>query len=196
MWFYGCRSDCCCCFEVHGGQHPGEALASQRWREEASSRSRLWPIKGTFLSPGTLQNSDYPVSCSSILYQQIFISWKSSLESFSHMSDHKSQYSWGLQQHLAWILRISSSMLQILYTDDLCAGEQVFFAATGVSDGDLLQGVRYYSGGASTNSIVMRASSGTGIILGSTNYSLELSSPCLPTTRFYDKLSTKAREDG
>lgn len=39
---------------------------------------------------------------------------------------------------------------------------QVFFAATGVSDGDLLRGVRYFSGGASTNSIVMRASSGTG----------------------------------
>ncbi|EIE22607.1 hypothetical protein COCSUDRAFT_53601 [Coccomyxa subellipsoidea C-169] len=49
----------------------------------------------------------------------------------------------------------------ILYQDDLCKGEQVFFAATGVSDGDLLRGVRYFSGGASTNSIVMRASSGT-----------------------------------
>ena len=55
--------------------------------------------------------------------------------------------------------------MQILYTDDLCAGEQVFFAATGVSDGDLLKGVRYYSGGAQTNSIVMRASSGTGLFL-------------------------------
>lgn len=41
-------------------------------------------------------------------------------------------------------------------------GEDVFFAATGVSDGDLLQGVRYYSGGASTSSLVMRARSGTG----------------------------------
>ncbi|KAK9799326.1 hypothetical protein WJX73_002740 [Symbiochloris irregularis] len=50
---------------------------------------------------------------------------------------------------------------QILYTDDLCAGEKVFFAATGVSDGDLLRGVRYYAGGASTNSIVMRSQSGT-----------------------------------
>ena len=60
--------------------------------------------------------------------------------------------------------------MQILYTDDLCAGEQVFFAATGVSDGDLLQGVRYYSGGASTNSLVMRSSSGTGnaLAIGST----------------------------
>ena len=37
----------------------------------------------------------------------------------------------------------------------------MFFAATGVSDGDLLKGVRYFSGGASTNSIVMRSSSGT-----------------------------------
>ena len=44
----------------------------------------------------------------------------------------------------------------------ICVRLQVFFAATGVSDGDLLRGVRYYSGGASTNSIVMRASSGTG----------------------------------
>jgi len=51
--------------------------------------------------------------------------------------------------------------VQIYNTDDLCSGEQVFFAATGVSDGNLLQGVRYYRGGATTNSIVMRASSGT-----------------------------------
>eukprot|EP00884_Botryococcus_braunii_P021724 jgi/Botrbrau1/8235/Bobra.0392s0030.1 len=50
---------------------------------------------------------------------------------------------------------------EILYTDDLVKGDQVFFAATGVSNSDLLQGVRYYSGGASTNSIVMRAASGT-----------------------------------
>lgn len=60
------------------------------------------------------------------------------------------------------------SPVQILYTDDLCSGEQVFFAATGVSDGDLLRGVRYFSGGASTNSIVMRSQSGTGDVqLGS-----------------------------
>ena len=49
---------------------------------------------------------------------------------------------------------------------------QVFFAATGVSDGDLLRGVRYFSGGASTNSIVMRASSGTGSALSSSRISL------------------------
>lgn len=50
---------------------------------------------------------------------------------------------------------------KILYTDDLCSGKQVFFAATGVSDGDLLRGVRYYRGGATTNSMVMRYQSGT-----------------------------------
>lgn len=38
----------------------------------------------------------------------------------------------------------------------------MFFAATGVTDGDLLRGVRYFSGGASTHSLVMRCKSGTG----------------------------------
>ncbi|MEW5308086.1 MAG: hypothetical protein WDW38_000072 [Sanguina aurantia] len=50
---------------------------------------------------------------------------------------------------------------KILMTNDLVRGDDVFFAATGVSDGDLLKGVRYYSGGASTNSLVMRCKSGT-----------------------------------
>lgn len=50
---------------------------------------------------------------------------------------------------------------RILTTEDLVAGENVFFCATGVTDGDLLRGVRYYGGGASTQSIVMRSKSGT-----------------------------------
>jgi fructose-1,6-bisphosphatase II len=50
---------------------------------------------------------------------------------------------------------------RILTTEDLVAGENVFFAATGVTDGDLLRGVRYFGGGASTQSIVMRSKSGT-----------------------------------
>ena len=66
-------------------------------------------------------------------------------------------------QHASSTLALCS--LQVLYTDDLCAGEQVFFAATGVSDGDLLKGVRYFAGGASSNSIVMRSGSGTGTLL-------------------------------
>lgn len=50
---------------------------------------------------------------------------------------------------------------QILTTEDLVSGENVFFCATGVTEGDLLQGVRYYSGGCTTHSIVMRSKSGT-----------------------------------
>jgi fructose-1,6-bisphosphatase II len=48
----------------------------------------------------------------------------------------------------------------ILTTEDLVRSE-AFFAATGISDGDLLQGVRYWGDGARTQSIVMRSSSGT-----------------------------------
>ncbi len=50
---------------------------------------------------------------------------------------------------------------KILHTDDLVGGEDVFFAATGVTDGDLLKGVRYRGDGATTESLVMRAKSGT-----------------------------------
>jgi fructose-1,6-bisphosphatase II len=45
--------------------------------------------------------------------------------------------------------------------NDLIDSEDVFFAATGVSSGDLLKGVRYFSGGALTQSIAMRGRSGT-----------------------------------
>ena len=50
---------------------------------------------------------------------------------------------------------------RILSTEDLVSGENVFFTATGVTDGDLLRGVRYSGGGAHTQSIVMRSKSGT-----------------------------------
>ncbi len=50
---------------------------------------------------------------------------------------------------------------QILHTEDLVSGENVFFCATGVTDGDLLKGVHYYGGGCTTQSIVMRSKSGT-----------------------------------
>jgi fructose-1,6-bisphosphatase II len=51
---------------------------------------------------------------------------------------------------------------RVLDVDDLVGGNDVFFAATGVTDGDLLQGVRYLSDGkASTESLVMRSRSGT-----------------------------------
>jgi fructose-1,6-bisphosphatase II len=50
---------------------------------------------------------------------------------------------------------------RVLRTDDLVRGDNVFFAATGVTDGDLLRGVRYQAGGARTQSLVMRSKSGT-----------------------------------
>ena len=50
---------------------------------------------------------------------------------------------------------------RVLTTDDLVAGEDVFVAATGVTTGALLRGVRYTRDGASTESLVMRSRSGT-----------------------------------
>jgi fructose-1,6-bisphosphatase II len=49
----------------------------------------------------------------------------------------------------------------VLTLDDLVTGDDVFFAATGLSDGELLKGVRYWGDGASTQSLVMRSKSGT-----------------------------------
>jgi fructose-1,6-bisphosphatase II len=50
---------------------------------------------------------------------------------------------------------------RVLTTDDLVAGRDVFVAATGVTTGSLLRGVRYLPNGAITDSIVMRSRSGT-----------------------------------
>ena len=50
---------------------------------------------------------------------------------------------------------------RVLDTNDLVSGENVFFCATGVTDGDLLKGVRFFGGGCTTQSIVMRSKSGT-----------------------------------
>jgi fructose-1,6-bisphosphatase II len=50
---------------------------------------------------------------------------------------------------------------RVLGTDDLVKGDNVFFVATGVTDGELLEGVRYRAGGATTHSLVMRSKSGT-----------------------------------
>jgi fructose-1,6-bisphosphatase II len=49
----------------------------------------------------------------------------------------------------------------VLATDDLVGGENIFVAATGVTDGALLNGVRFSKDGAVTDSIVMRSRSGT-----------------------------------
>jgi fructose-1,6-bisphosphatase II len=50
---------------------------------------------------------------------------------------------------------------QVLTTDDLVSSDDVFFAATGITDGELMAGVRFRGGGATTHSLVMRARSGT-----------------------------------
>jgi fructose-1,6-bisphosphatase II len=49
----------------------------------------------------------------------------------------------------------------VLSTDDLVRGDNCFFAATGITDGELLRGVRYDNTGALTQSLVMRSKSGT-----------------------------------
>jgi fructose-1,6-bisphosphatase II len=50
---------------------------------------------------------------------------------------------------------------RVLTTDDLVTSDDVFFAATGITDGELVDGVRYRGGHATTHSLVMRSRSGT-----------------------------------
>jgi fructose-1,6-bisphosphatase II len=53
------------------------------------------------------------------------------------------------------------NLSKVYSTEDLVGNGDVFFAATGVTDGELVKGVRYFGGGATTQSIVMRSYSGT-----------------------------------
>jgi fructose-1,6-bisphosphatase II len=50
---------------------------------------------------------------------------------------------------------------RVLTQDDLVKGDNCFFSATGITDGELLQGVRFHDHGCSTQSLVMRSRSGT-----------------------------------
>lgn len=50
---------------------------------------------------------------------------------------------------------------KVFFIDDLVSSNNVFFAATGITDGELLDGVKYYGSGARTHSLVMRSKSGT-----------------------------------
>ena len=50
---------------------------------------------------------------------------------------------------------------RVLTMDDLVRCDNVFFAATGITDGELLDGVKFYGDGARTHSLVMRSKSGT-----------------------------------
>lgn len=59
---------------------------------------------------------------------------------------------------------------QIYKSADLTAGENIMFAATGITDGDILNGVRYRSDGATTNSLVLRSISKTRRFLITEHY--------------------------
>jgi fructose-1,6-bisphosphatase II len=59
------------------------------------------------------------------------------------------------------LLAAGFDLERVLTTNDLVAGDDVFVAATGVTTGALLRGVRYVRDGAITDSIVMRSRSGT-----------------------------------
>ena len=50
---------------------------------------------------------------------------------------------------------------RVLHTDDLVRSDDVFFAATGITDGELLRGIRFTAEGAISDSLVMRSKSGT-----------------------------------
>jgi len=58
-------------------------------------------------------------------------------------------------------LELGYEMGKVLTTDDLVKSDNVFFAATGITDGELLDGVKYSGEGARTHSLVMRSKSGT-----------------------------------
>ena len=61
----------------------------------------------------------------------------------------------------ATLLEQGFDLDRVLGTDDLVSGDEVFFAATGITDGSLLRGVKYWPDGATTHSMVMRSHSGT-----------------------------------
>jgi len=60
-------------------------------------------------------------------------------------------------------------MEKVMTTNDLAKSNDVFFAATGITNGVLLQGVRYFADGATTHSLVMRSASGTVRYIESTH---------------------------
>jgi len=61
----------------------------------------------------------------------------------------------------AEIEKFGHSLDRILALDDLISSDNCFFAATGITSGDLLEGVKFTKGGLTTQSLVMRSRSGT-----------------------------------
>ncbi len=58
-------------------------------------------------------------------------------------------------------LKMGLDVEKVLYMDDLVKGDDAIFAATGVTDGELLRGVQFKEGYSETHSLVMRSKSGT-----------------------------------
>jgi fructose-1,6-bisphosphatase II len=59
---------------------------------------------------------------------------------------------------------------RVYHLEDLAKGQDVMFAATGVTQGDFLKGVRFFGGGAETHSVVMRAKTGTIRMIEATHH--------------------------
>lgn len=64
-------------------------------------------------------------------------------------------------EETARVLKMDVDPDKLLLLDDLVVGDDIFFAATGITDGDMLQGVRYRGQTAETHSLVMRGRTGT-----------------------------------
>ena len=71
---------------------------------------------------------------------------------------------------------------RVLRTDDLVAGDNCFFAATGITDGELLKGVHFGSDGVTTQSLVMRSKSGTVRLLNARHRAREAPGPGRPSS--------------
>ena len=65
------------------------------------------------------------------------------------------------QQECAHAEALRLPLDQVLTLEDLVKGTDVFFSLTGITDGELVRGVRYFPGGAKTETVVMRSRSGT-----------------------------------
>jgi len=66
------------------------------------------------------------------------------------------------EEQIQRCLDMGTDLDKIYYIDDLAKGDQLSFAATGVSYGELLEGVKYMEDGtASTHTLVLRAETGT-----------------------------------
>jgi fructose-1,6-bisphosphatase II len=72
-------------------------------------------------------------------------------------------------QERADVLAAGLDTRRVLLSDEMVQGKQIFFAATGITDGLLLSGVRLHGHEAETNSLVLRAETGTRRVIHTTH---------------------------